>query len=130
MPVHEDNIFRKPSDEPFRRWNLEECVYCESQMDLQDKRCRQCGHQRSVEDANMADRIEEYRRSTHGQQQYQILAEHEKSQDRSLRWFVFFAMFVMIWPLAWIAGSMIWGNGVLFAWIASLTLSTLVIWKK
>lgn len=120
MPLVERSTYKKPLDEPFREWDLERCVYCRSSMALEDAQCTKCGHQRSQEDIRMAVQVCQYRWSVRGQQQYQLIHDHEQSQHNFARWTGIAGAFLSIWPMAWILGTVAFGDGSTFAWIASL----------
>jgi Zn ribbon nucleic-acid-binding protein len=127
MPLRDRTQSSKPLDEPFRKWDLERCTYCESWMGLNDIKCIQCGHWRSEMDSNMAARVKEYRQSMQGQKQYQLLENQENLRTTVAQWIGFVGIFVCTWPFFWIIGTLFWGEGAIFAFISSGLLATVVM---
>ena len=120
MPLRAYITYNKPTDEPFRQWDLETCVHCHSHLDLQDRQCQQCGHTRCSEDVQMANQIYQYRQSSQGQRQYQIIQDHEQAQADYRKNIGLCVGFCCSWVVFWIMGFLIWGSGAWFAWAASI----------
>jgi hypothetical protein len=72
----------KPFDEPLREWALTTCVHCESHVALERNSCLTCGHRRSWQDQNMADRVLRWRASPQGQESWKRFNEFNDQVKR------------------------------------------------